>query len=217
MARVGTAACERGRIARHPPRADEDTRAVHPPRHGAAPGSRWTEAASGVTPTRHPIHAVAVAGRGRAGNRPLPGGVRDLLDHIRAEIRFESDRLSGCLNAYIASQSLLLIGYASAMSAAFGRWHSRFTLLFPPALALLGVVLSAQAWPGIRAARAVIGHWHAREEDLFARAPESGAYRSGAPAGRSRQGVPFAVHAPWVFAPAWCHFGTVAVCLYAAG
>lgn len=147
----------------------------------------------------------------------MPERELDLLKHIRAEIRFESDQLSSRLNAYIASQSFLLIGYASAMNAAFGHWRGPFTLLLPPVLALLGFVLSLQAWPGIRAARAVIGRWHAKQEELFARAPELDAYRSGASDGRLRQGVLFAARAPWIFGPAWCYFGALPVWLHVAG
>ena len=167
---------------------------------------------------------MADAGHRRRGRR-LPGDDLDLLQHIRSEVRFESDLLSNRLNAFISSQSFLVIAYASAMKGAFGQWRNGFTLLFPPALALLGLVLSLQARPGIRAAYAVIERWHARQVELFARAPELGAYRSdeagdgrggrgrGGSDEQLRQGVRFALHAPGIFGVAWRYLGTAVLVL----
>ena len=95
----------------------------------------------------------------------------DLLARYRSEIRFESELLSNRLNSFMSSQSFLLIAYASAMSAAHGRWQHPFTLALPPALAVLGLVLALYARPGIRAAYAEIRLWQEQERELLAREP----------------------------------------------
>ncbi|WP_125933114.1 hypothetical protein [Candidatus Sodalis sp. SoCistrobi] len=78
----------------------------------------------------------------------------DLLRFYRSEIQWQSGLLSGRLNAFIASQSFLVIAYATSISSLVGRWNNPFTLLFPPFLGVLALVLIFQAWPGIRSAYA---------------------------------------------------------------
>lgn len=142
----------------------------------------------------------------------------DLLNFYRAEIRFESDMLSSRLNAFISSQSFLVIGYASSMSASLDRWHNVFSLVFPPSLALLGLALALYAWPGIEAAYKVIGRWHDKQDELLSRNPGLGDHRL-APAGASakdrlKRGTMFAKYAPKVFAAAWLCFGAMPVLFY---
>jgi hypothetical protein len=72
----------------------------------------------------------------------------ELLMFYRREIKFQSDLLSSRLSSLLTSQSFLLIAYVSAMSGLVGSWKDPYTLLFPPVLAVLGLVLSFQAWPG---------------------------------------------------------------------
>ncbi len=127
-----------------------------------------------------------------------------LLNFYRAEIKFESEMLSSRLNAFIASQSFLVIGYASSMSASLDRWHNLFSLVFPLSLALLGLALALYAWPGIEAACKVIGRCHERQDELLSRSAGLEEYRL-APAGASarerlKRGAMFAKHAPKVFA-----------------
>lgn len=137
----------------------------------------------------------------------------DLLKFYRGEIRFESDVLSGRLNAFISSQAFLVIAYASSMSSSNGRWSSLFTVVLPPCLALLGLALALLARPGIRAVRAVIDRWRIREAELVSRSHEISAYTLvGDQEGRleigrrRREGVLFAERAPVVFIVAWCWF-----------
>ncbi len=141
-----------------------------------------------------------------------------LLNFYRAEIKFESEMLSSRLNAFVASQSFLVIGYASSMSASLGRWHNPFSLVFPPSLALLGLALALYAWPGIEAAYKVIGRWHEMQDELLSRGAGLEAYRlapAGASAGeRLERGTMFAKHAPKVFAAAWLCFGAMPVFFY---
>jgi hypothetical protein len=150
----------------------------------------------------------------------------DLLMFYRSEIKFQSDLLSSRLNALISSQSFLVLGYATATSGLLGRWQDSFALLVPPALALLGLILSLYARPGIRAAHAAIEHWHAEQRKLFSREPELEEYRVAlsseqpgpgrgpATPKRLREGTAFAVRAPWIFAVAWCYFGALPVLLH---
>lgn len=149
----------------------------------------------------------------------MAGSDLDLLKFYRGEIRFESDMLSSRLNAFISSQSFLVIGYASSMSASLERWHNPFSLVFPPSLALLGLVLALYAWPGIEAAWKVIAQWHAKQEELLARRGDLAEYGpSGASArDRLRRGTMFAQYAPRVFAVAWCCFGAMPVVFYLRG
>ena len=142
----------------------------------------------------------------------------ELLDFYRGDIRFESDMLSSRLNAFISSQSFLVIGYASSMSASLDRWHDAFSLVFPPSLAALGLARALYAWPGIEAAYKVIGEWHGRQDELLSRSAGLGEYRLAAAGalGRSRleRGTMFAKYAPKVFAVAWLCFGAMPIVFY---
>jgi hypothetical protein len=145
----------------------------------------------------------------------------DLLNFYRGEIRFESDMLSSRPNAFIASQSFLVIGYASSMSASLDRWHNVFSLVFPLSFALLGLALALCARPGIEAARNVIGRWHDGQDELLSRSPGLGGYRL-APAGASvkdrlKRGTMFAKYAPEVFAAAWLCFGAMPIVFHLRG
>ena len=149
----------------------------------------------------------------------MGGDELGLLNFYREEIRFESGMLSSRLNAFIASQSFLVIGYSGSMSASIGRWHNAFSLVFPPSLALLGLALALYAWPGIEAAHRVIGEWHAKQDELLARNAALARYSLPEPAGASaeerlRRGTMFAKHAPKVFAAAWLCFGAMPIVFY---
>ncbi|WP_148203517.1 hypothetical protein [Sodalis glossinidius] len=74
----------------------------------------------------------------------------DLLTFYRSEIQWQSGLLSRKLNAFIASQSFLVIAYATSISSLVGKWKNPFTLLFPLLLSVLALVLIFQTWPGIR-------------------------------------------------------------------
>jgi hypothetical protein len=141
-----------------------------------------------------------------------------LLNFYRDEIRFESGMLSSRLNAFISSQSFLVIGYASSMSASLGRWHNPFSLVFPPSFALLGLVLALYAWPGIEAAYKVIGQWHEKQDELLSRNAALGEYSlataEASVRNRLKRGTMFAKYAPKVFAVAWLCFGAMPVVFY---
>jgi hypothetical protein len=92
----------------------------------------------------------------KSGNSTVSTSNLELLRFYRSEIKYQSNLLSSRLSSLLTSQSFLLIAYASAMSGLIGHWQDPFTLVFPPVLAVLGLVLSLQAWPGIRAGYAVV-------------------------------------------------------------
>jgi hypothetical protein len=157
-------------------------------------------------------------GRGRVGERSVAASGSDLLNFYRSEIQFESGMLSGRLNAFMTSQSFILIAYGSSMGALVGQWDLAFTLLFPPSLALLGLVLALQTLPGIRAAYRVIEEWHEKQRRLLAEQPELEAYfrmafkepDSGrlrpSMQTRFRQETIFTRHSPWILSVVWCYF-----------
>lgn len=88
------------------------------------------------------------------------GSPKERLDFYRREIQYETSILANRTDAYLASQSFLVIAFASCMSNLNPGWGKLFTLVIPPFLTLLGVLRSLNAWPGTRAAYDIIGHWH---------------------------------------------------------
>jgi hypothetical protein len=81
------------------------------------------------------------------------GSPKDRLDFYRREIQYETSILSHRTDAYLAAQSFLVIAFASCMANLNPEWGKFFTLTVPPMLAVLGLMISLNAWPGIRAAR----------------------------------------------------------------
>ncbi|MEN3259856.1 hypothetical protein AAH678_14080 [Sodalis endosymbiont of Spalangia cameroni] len=144
---------------------------------------------------------------------------QDLLKFYCSEIQWQSGLLSGRLNAFIASQSFLVIAYATAISSLVGNWKNPFALLFPPFLGMLALVLIFQAWPGIRSAYAELKGWQECQDRLLFDRQELGDYDlylderraenatayPGAAWKYFRQGVLFPRHAPWVFLFVWCY------------
>jgi hypothetical protein len=72
-----------------------------------------------------------------APHEALPAKLRR-LDFYRAEVRHEFNLLSSRLNAYITSQSFLVIAFALSMSNMNPRWPSPLRVMLPTALAILG-------------------------------------------------------------------------------
>ena len=168
------------------------------------------------------------AQRGISGGHPSGSqGTHDVkLDKLRfyrAEIKHEFNLLSNRVNAYITSQSFLVVGFALAMGNLNPQWGSLFRLIFPAALALLGVATSVQAWPGIRGACDSINLWREKQRRLFEDDPSMDDYRTERPVVRSGQGASvdiiherslwFAKCCPWIFTTGWLGFGGLAVVL----
>ena len=100
------------------------------------------------------------------------GTPKERLDFYRREIQYETGLLAGRTNAYLSAQSFLVIAYASSMANTNDTWGELFTLVVPALLALLGVVSSLHAWPGIKASAAIIGHWRYKQEHLLRSDPK---------------------------------------------
>lgn len=141
------------------------------------------------------------------------GAALDLLKFYRAEIRFESELAGERLNVLLSSQSFLVIAYASSMSASNGAWRAWFPHLLPPSLALLGIVLTLCAWPGVRAAHAVVERWRDKERELLGRCPALHQWTLMSDDDgrrdvsiRRREGALFARRAPLALLVGWCFF-----------
>jgi transposase InsO family protein len=103
-----------------------------------------------IRPAEGPRPVSAGLDSGRCGIDPSGSpGTHDVkleqLRFYRAEIQHEFNLLSTRVSAYITSQSFLVIGFTLAMSHSNPHWGSLFRLIFPPALALLGVATSRMA------------------------------------------------------------------------
>lgn len=80
---------------------------------------------------------------------------RDLLNFVRAEIRFELDLLHGRVNALLAGEAFLTIAYTAAMSNATA-WGPRFAAVCAPLLASLGLALALLVTPGVAATARIV-------------------------------------------------------------
>ncbi|EJT84353.1 hypothetical protein PPS11_23044 [Pseudomonas putida S11] len=94
-----------------------------------------------------------------------------------------------------------------------------FTLVVPPFLALLGVLSSLNAWPGIRAAYKIIEHWQVKQSHLLRSEPLMGLAYDESPlfseaeiseAGH-RKSLLFSLRTPWIFLVFWMVLGIYAV------
>ena len=147
----------------------------------------------------------------------------DKLKFYRAEIMHEFGLLSGRVSTYVTSQSFLTIAYTSAMGNSNPRWGALFTLIFPCALALLGIMLSLRARDAIEAAVETITLWHAKQRQLFEADATMDAYRiqrTGADTPGAlvdavhRRSLAFSRLMPRIFLLAWCVFGLLAAWLH---
>ncbi|MFF7710212.1 hypothetical protein [Pseudomonas sp. NPDC007930] len=141
---------------------------------------------------------------------------RARLEFYRREIHFESSLLSNRTNAYLSAQSFLVIAYASSMANVNHSWGLLFTLVVPMLLALLGLVTSMHAWPGIRASYEIIGHWHFKQRQLLASDPAMGRAYDESPLfsdwENNKQGyrasLLFSLRTPWIFISFWVLLGS---------
>jgi len=141
--------------------------------------------------------------------------VRDRLDFYRNEIQCETTILSDRSNAYLGAQSFLVVVYASTMANLNSEWGKFFTLVLPVLLALFGVILSAQAWPGIKASYDAIDHWYAKQTFMLSGEPIANVDKDGAPLFHRREtmqngnnkALAFSMRAPWIFGSLWVLLG----------
>lgn len=149
----------------------------------------------------------------------LFGNPKDRLDFYRKEIHYETSLLSNRTNAYLSAQSFLVIAFASSMGNLNPEWGKLFTLFVPPVLALLGIVSSLHAWPGIRAAYDIIDHWHFKQSQLLRSEPVIGRAYDESPLFSSHESTEkgyaksllFSLRTPWLFAIVWSVLGVFAL------
>jgi hypothetical protein len=140
---------------------------------------------------------------------------KDRLNFYRQEIHSETGNLSSRTNAYLSSQSFLVIAYASSMAVSNADWGELFTLVVPAILALFGVLSALSAWPGIRAACDVIDHWCCKQHDLlnahigigkaYDETPLFSNWESNA--SHQRKALLFSQRTPWLFSALWIFLG----------
>lgn len=139
------------------------------------------------------------------------GSPKQRLDFYRREIQYETSILSNRTNAYLTAQSFLVIAFASCMANVNPEWGKLFTLVVPPFLALLGILSSLNAWPGIRASYDIIDHWYYKQSELLRAEPVMGLAYDDSPLFSERESshkgyrkaLLFSVRTPWLFAAFW--------------
>lgn len=148
-------------------------------------------------------------------NARMFGTPKERLDFYRREIHYETTILANRTDAYLAAQSFLVIAFVSSMGNLNQGWGEMFTLFVPAFLALLGVLSSLNAWPGIRAAYRVIEHWQLKQSHLLRSEPMMGLAYDESPlfceAETSRAGhrksLLFSLRTPWIFLGFWILLG----------
>lgn len=148
------------------------------------------------------------------------GTPRERLEFYRREIQFETGILSHRTDAYLSAQSFLVIAFGSCMANLNPDWGRLFTLVVPTFLALLGLVSTLNAWPGIRAAYSIIDHWHFKQSQLLRSEPKFGRAYDDSPLFSElesseqgyRKSLLFSMRTPWLFCVFWIVLA--AYCLY---
>ncbi|MGG2397259.1 hypothetical protein ACJRW5_09960 [Pseudomonas sp. SH1-B] len=143
------------------------------------------------------------------------GTPKERLDFYRREVQYETSLLAGRTNAYLTAQSFLVIAYATSMANSNPHWGAVFTLIFPALLALLGVISSLHAWPGIRASATIVKHWHYKQEQLLRSDPEFGHAYDDSPlfseqeasSDSTYKSLLFSLRSPWLFVVFWSVLG----------
>lgn len=152
-------------------------------------------------------------------NARMFGSPKERLDFYRHEIQYETSILANRTDAYLTAQSFLVIAFVSSMGNLNQSWGEMFTLIVPPFLALLGVLSSLNAWPGIRAAYKIIEHWQLKQSHLLRSEPLMGLAYDESPlfseaetsqAGH-RKSLLFSARTPWIFLVFWIVLGGYAV------
>ncbi|WP_438300143.1 hypothetical protein [Pseudomonas sp. NMS19W] len=148
-------------------------------------------------------------------NAKMFGSPKERLEFYRREIHYETAILANRTDAYLAAQSFLVIAFASCMGNLNPEWGKLFTLFVPPFLALLGLLSTLNAWPGIRAAYDIIDHWYYKQSELLRSEPVMGMAYDESPLFCERESTHkgyrkallFSVRTPWIFATFWIVLG----------
>ena len=150
---------------------------------------------------------------------------KERLNFYRSEIHFESTLLASRTSSYLSSQSFLMIAFASSMANTNPEWGSLFRLVVPSMLALLGLITSLHAIPGIRGSFDVIERWHHKQADLLQTEGNAGLLpnrdsalfgEGNSPAGgdRYKRTLLFSLRTPIIFGSVWAVLGVFCVVLH---
>lgn len=153
---------------------------------------------------------------------------KERLSFYRSEIHFESTLLASRTSGYLSSQSFLIIAFASSMANTNQEWGSLFRLVVPTVLAMLGLITSLHAIPGIRASYDVIERWHQKQAELLQTEGQVGLLpnrdsalfgEGNSPAGgkRYKRTLMFSLRTPVIFGSVWTLLGVFCVVLYFFG
>ena len=153
---------------------------------------------------------------------------KERLNFYRAEIHFESTLLASRTSGYLSSQSFLIIAFASSMANTNPEWGALFRLVVPAVLAILGLITSLHAIPGIRASYDIIERWHHKQGELLQSEGQVGLLPNRAsalfgegnsPAGgeRYKRTLMFSLRTPIIFGSVWALLGVFCVILFFYG
>lgn len=153
---------------------------------------------------------------------------KERLNFYRAEIHFESTLLASRTSGYLSSQSFLIIAFASSMANTNPEWGALFRLVVPAVLAILGLITSLHAIPGIRASYDIIERWHHKQGELLQTEGQVGLLpnrdsalfgEGNSPAGgeRYKRTLMFSLRTPIIFGSVWALLGVFCVVLFFYG
>lgn len=117
-----------------------------------------------------------------------------------------------------------MIAFASSMANDNPDWGELFRLVVPSVLALLGLITSLHAMPGIKANFDVIERWHQKQSELLQVEgrvgllpnQESALFGEGnSPVGghRYKKSLMFSLRTPMIFSLVWAIFGVMCLIL----
>lgn len=153
---------------------------------------------------------------------------KERLNFYRAEIHFESTLLASRTSGYLSSQPFLIIAFASSMANTNPEWGALFRLVVPAVLAILGLITSLHAIPGIRASYDIIERWHHKQGELLQTEGQVGLLpnrdsalfgEGNSPAGgeRYKRTLMFSLRTPIIFGSVWALLGVFCVILFFYG
>jgi len=140
---------------------------------------------------------------------------RERMEFYRREIQYETTMLANRTDGYLAAQSFLVIAFGSSMANVNPSWGHLFTLFVPPFLALLGILSTLNALPGLKASYGIIDHWHFKQSQLLRNEPAVGMPYDDWPLFNEtesshrgyRKSLLFSMRTPWIFLVFWILLG----------
>ena len=126
------------------------------------------------------------------------------LAEVRDATRFELGLLHQRVEALLAAEAFLTIAYTAALANG-ATWGRTFAVVAGPVLAVLGLLLAALAWPGVRATARIVLEQTARSDRLTPARPPATADQ--------RCSLLFFRAVPPLFCVVWVVLGVLAVVL----